>query len=272
MWETWVQSLSWEDPLEKGTATHSNILACIVHGVEKSWIWLSDFHFHCCLCQDYALWLKTQRRAKQTSTCPHGAGYLISPSPIFQICKMGSNPHPLGATWGFTEKMSMEAICKFERSQLKQMWNSTVILVCGLPCSSTPSDPALRLYSLPVCCRFSCVWLFATLWTVAHQAPLSIGFSRQEYWSGLPCCTLGELPDSGIKTASPAPPALQMDYLLLSHRGSPYVHYASGIWSTSLYMLFTLPVQIILNLKVNIMLITYIVLIVCQAKIKWFCF
>ena len=38
MWETWVQSLSREDPLEKGTATHSNILACIVHGVEKSWI------------------------------------------------------------------------------------------------------------------------------------------------------------------------------------------------------------------------------------------
>ena len=35
--------------------------------------------------------------------------------------------------------------------------------------------------------RFNCVWLFATPWTVAHQAPLSIGFSRQEYWSGLPC-------------------------------------------------------------------------------------
>ena len=34
--------------------------------------------------------------------------------------------------------------------------------------------------------RFSCVWLFATLWTVAHQTPLSIGFSRQEYWSGFP--------------------------------------------------------------------------------------
>ena len=109
---------------------------CIVHGVEKSWTRPSDFHFHCCSCQDYALWLKTQRRAKQTPTCPHGAGYLISLSPIFQICKMGSTPHPLGTAWGFTEKMSMEAICKFERSQLKQVWNSTVILVCGLPCSS----------------------------------------------------------------------------------------------------------------------------------------
>ena len=51
MQETWVQSLGWEDPLEKGTATHSSILAwripwtCIVHGVAKSWTRLSDFHF-----------------------------------------------------------------------------------------------------------------------------------------------------------------------------------------------------------------------------------
>ena len=39
--------------------------------------------------------------------------------------------------------------------------------------------------------RFSHVWLFATLWTIAHQAPLSSGFSSQEYWSGLPCPPLG---------------------------------------------------------------------------------
>ena len=41
------------------------------------------------------------------------------------------------------------------------------------------------------------VWLFATLWTVAHQAPLSMGFPRQEYWSGLPFPPPGNLPDSG---------------------------------------------------------------------------
>ena len=45
MQETWVLSLGWEDPLEKGTATHSSILACIVHGVTKSWTQLSGFHF-----------------------------------------------------------------------------------------------------------------------------------------------------------------------------------------------------------------------------------
>ena len=48
--------------------------------------------------------------------------------------------------------------------------------------------------------RFSQVQLFVTLWTVAHQAPLSIGFSRQEYWTGLICLPPGNLPDPGIES------------------------------------------------------------------------
>ena len=54
--------------------------------------------------------------------------------------------------------------------------------------------------------HFSCVQLFATQWTVAHQAPLSMGFSRQEYWNGLPCPPPGDLPNPGIKPTSPAMP------------------------------------------------------------------
>ena len=50
MRETWVRSLDWEEPLEKGKATHSSILAYIVHGVTKSWTQLSVFHFHFYLC------------------------------------------------------------------------------------------------------------------------------------------------------------------------------------------------------------------------------
>ena len=50
--------------------------------------------------------------------------------------------------------------------------------------------------------HFSRVWLFATPWTVACQAPLSTGFSRQEYWSGLPCSPPGDLPDPGIEPTS----------------------------------------------------------------------
>ena len=47
------------------------------------------------------------------------------------------------------------------------------------------------------------VWLFATSRTVAHQAPLSMGFSRQEYWSGLPCPPPVDLPNLGIQSVSP---------------------------------------------------------------------
>ena len=55
---------------------------------------------------------------------------------------------------------------------------------------------------------FSRVHLFATLWTVAHQAPLSMGFSRQEYWSGLPCPPPGDLPNLGIEPSSLTSPEL----------------------------------------------------------------
>ena len=48
----------------------------------------------------------------------------------------------------------------------------------------------------------SCMHECATLWTVAHRAPLSMGFPRQEYWSALPCHPPGDLPDPGIKPAS----------------------------------------------------------------------
>ena len=57
-------------------------------------------------------------------------------------------------------------------------------------------------------CAFSPVWLFVTPWTVACQAPLSMGVFRQEYWSGLPFPSLGDLPDPGIKPSSLAFPAL----------------------------------------------------------------
>jgi len=58
------------------------------------------------------------------------------------------------------------------------------------------------------------------LWTVASQAALSMGFSSQEYQSELPFPSPGDLPNPVIKPECPASPALQMDYLLLSHWGS----------------------------------------------------
>ena len=70
--------------------------------------------------------------------------------------------------------------------------------------------------------RFNRVQLFSTLCTVVHQTLLSMGFSRQEYWSGLPCPPPGDLLDPRIKPTSPVAPALQADSLPLSHQGSPW--------------------------------------------------
>ena len=61
--------------------------------------------------------------------------------------------------------------------------------------------------------HFSHVWLSATLWTVARQALWCMGFSRQEYWNGLPCPPLGNLPDPGIKPVSLMSPALADRFL-----------------------------------------------------------
>ena len=84
----------------------------------------------------------------------------------------------------------------------------------------------VMLVWVPNC--FSHVWPFVTLWTVAHQAPLSVGFSRQEDWSGLPFPPPGELLDPGIK---PEWPALQADSLPSEPPGKlrrPYMAHCYG--------------------------------------------
>ena len=68
---------------------------------------------------------------------------------------------------------------------------------------------------------FSRIQLFVTPWTIARQTPLSMGFSRQEYWSGLPFPPTGDLPHPGMEPTAPAPLALQVNSLLLSHQGIP---------------------------------------------------
>ena len=65
------------------------------------------------------------------------------------------------------------------------------------------------------------VRLFVTLWIVAHQAPPSMGFSRQEYWSGLPFPPPGDLPDSRIEPASLSPPALPGGFFTTAPPGGP---------------------------------------------------
>ena len=71
-----------------------------------------------------------------------------------------------------------------------------------------------------VCESLSYDRLFAIPWTIAGQAPLSMEFSRQEYWSGLPFPFSGDLPDPGIE---PRSPALQADSLLSEPLGKPVI-------------------------------------------------
>ena len=81
-----------------------------------------------------------------------------------------------------------------------------------------PGDRVAEGWAVHMCLP-SPDWLFATPWTIAHPAPLSMGFSRQEYWGGLPFPTPGDLPTPGIKLKSPVPPALQADSLLFESPG-----------------------------------------------------
>ena len=115
-----------------------------------------------------------------------------------------------------------------------EVWNKGTSMVkfwCGI-ISSFVEDQLLTVsphgkgreskftgvFSYKLSRSLSRVRLFVTLWTVAHQTPLSMGFSRQEYWSGLPFPSPGDLPDPGIK---PRSPALQADALTSETPGKP---------------------------------------------------
>ena len=77
----------------------------------------------------------------------------------------------------------------------------------------------------PVLSHFNHVGLFVTPWTVASQAPLFMGFSRQEYWSGLLCPPPGDRPNPGIKLTSLVSPALQADSFPTEPPGKPCKEY-----------------------------------------------
>ena len=95
--------------------------------------------------------------------------------------------------------------------------------VRALPYKSAKSALEERLFlGLCVLSRFSCVQLSVAPRTIVLQAPLSMEFSRQEYWSGLPCLPPGDLSDLGMESASLTSPALAGRFLYHScHLGSP---------------------------------------------------
>ena len=123
--EIWVRAQGWEDPLEKGMATHSSVLAWRIPWTEK----------------------------------------------LSGLQSMGSQKD------GHAERLTLSFILDFQAQ-------------CG------------GCYCYAVLSHFLYVQLFAIPWIVAHRTPLSKGFSRQEYWSGLPFPSLGDLPNPGIKPVS----------------------------------------------------------------------
>ena len=84
--------------------------------------------------------------------------------------------------------------------QINTQWNNSL-------CSMTVNNCILSMHVCMLSC-FSRVQVFAIQWTAAHQAPLSMGLSKQEYWSGLPCPPPGDLPNSGTEPTSLVSPAL----------------------------------------------------------------
>ena len=111
--------------------------------------------------------------------------------------------------------------------EISRNWAATHFLVFMVDLG-TVMTPLGVSFSLPMCysehmgvcllSHLSRVWLSVTPWTADCQAPLSTGFSRQEYWSGLPFPPPGNLPDPGIKPASLASSALQANSLPLGHQ------------------------------------------------------
>ena len=107
-----------------------------------------------------------------------------------------------------------------------------------LKCPSTDgwAKKMRYVYTMGYCvcvCALGCVWCFATPRTAAHQAPLSMGFPRREYWSGLPFPSPGSLPNPGIKPRSPTlagrfftaePPGKLKNFILLPNHIFSLVH------------------------------------------------
>ena len=121
--------------------------------------------------------------------------------------------------------------CSLPGSSVHGILQTRILEWAAMPSSRGSSQPrdqthALGLLLLLLTC-FSRVQLFTTPWTAAHQAFLSMGFSRQEYWSGLPCPPPGDLPSPGIKSESPAAPAFAGRFFTTERQGSPHDSYST---------------------------------------------
>ena len=149
----------------------------------------------------------------QHPTCRRGP-FSLQPFPVFIGFRLLANVHSdLCEFWlAFLLRVRHVEIFSYD------FWKTVWIKLTSVPLTDSPVLNSLfRIYPRTFVenrCFFpfspmkaeslSRVWLFATPWTVAYQAPPSMGLSRQEYWTGLPFPSPGDLPDPGFKPGSPA--------------------------------------------------------------------
>ena len=195
MGETWIWSLGQEDPLEKKMAIHSRTLAGKIPWTEEPG-------------RLQAMQLRRVRHDWATSLsffhtdlCWQSDGSLFKLLSRFVIAFLPRSKHLL-ISW-----LQSPSAVILEPPKIKPVTVSTFLQY--LPWSDGARRHDLRCFNCEVK-LLSCVWLFAIPWTVACQAPPSMGFSRQEYWRGLPFPSPGDLPNPGIE---PGSPALQADSL-----------------------------------------------------------
>ena len=135
------------------------------------------------------------------------------------------NPTGRGDWWATVHRVTKSWTWLKQLSTAQHRWSQNYVLPLRV---KTPIREQRNFCKRRICIWFlkaewvkslSCVRLFATPWTVACQAPPSMGFSRQEYWIGLPFPSPGDLPDAGIK---PGSPPLQADTLTSEPPGKPF--------------------------------------------------
>ena len=105
---------------------------------------------------------------------------------------------------------------------------------------------------------------------VVHQAPLSMGFSRQEYWSGLPCRPPGDLPDVDFQLLSLMSPAFSGGFLTMSHLSSPVIVLHSALHVTATFN--TLPNLFYVSFYVGIYIYTYICIYILSMYLSLYIF
>ena len=161
----------------------------------------------------------SSRGSHTFSLLPPGLDYWLHPWTATVSSALGKSPYWL-THWLLSPPLKI------------QLKSSPLLSITMPPRPGEVASPSVRLVHqhTSIMSLITCVCVFShpvmsdflwPLWTIACQAPLSMGFSRQEYWSGLPCPSPGDLPNPGIEPTSPTSSALLVDSLPLSHWRSP---------------------------------------------------